>query len=137
MANIWVRGFKFSNPTALRNVGFIQRGFAHVRKGDTGEDANMAQKATSIFTRTPKPTSGGLIQMFSTGQAPPGPGIDKGSPGHHNEIPGSKGAGKPGNDKGSPPQHNEKPGSKGTGKAAKDTGSDPKNLHEERETKDN
>ncbi|XP_057859293.1 uncharacterized protein LOC131068128 [Cryptomeria japonica] len=135
MANIWVRGLEFSSPTVLRNVGFIQRGFAHVPKGDTGEDANMAQKTTSILTRTRKPISGGLIQMFSS--APSKPGNDKGSPPQHNEKPGSKGAGKQAKDKGSGPQHNDKPGSKGTGKPTKDTGSDPKNLHEEREAKDN
>ncbi|GLJ50668.1 hypothetical protein SUGI_1079450 [Cryptomeria japonica] len=113
MANIWVRGLKFSNPTTLRNVGFIQRGFPHVPNGHTGQDGNMVEKATSTFTRTPKPISGGLIQMFSS--APTNPG----------------------NNTGSGPHHDDKPGSKGTGKPAKDTGSDPKNLYEEREAKDN
>ncbi|GLJ50660.1 hypothetical protein SUGI_1079330 [Cryptomeria japonica] len=113
MANIWVRGLKFSNPTTLKNVGFIQCGFPHVPNGHTGEDGNMVEKATSIFTRTPKPISGGLIQMFSS--APTNPGKNTGSGPHHDDKPGSK---------------------KGTGKPAKDIGSDPKNLHEEREAKD-
>ncbi|XP_057815659.2 uncharacterized protein LOC131029257 isoform X1 [Cryptomeria japonica] len=120
MANIWVRGLKFSNPTTLRNVGFIQRGFPYVSNGHTGkpaqtpgEDGNMVEKATSIFTRTPKPISGGLVQMFSS--APTNPGNNTGSGPHHDDKPGSK---------------------KGTGKPAKYTGSDPKNLHEEREAKD-
>ncbi|GLJ50666.1 hypothetical protein SUGI_1079420 [Cryptomeria japonica] len=78
-------------------VGFIQCGFPHVPNGHTGEDGNTVEKATSIFTRTPKPISGGLIQMFSS--APINPGKNTGSSPQHDDKPGSKkGTGKPAKD---------------------------------------
>ncbi|GLJ50664.1 hypothetical protein SUGI_1079390 [Cryptomeria japonica] len=126
MANIC----KFSNPTALRNVNFVQRGFAYVLKGDTdklpqtpgtkeiftkGEDADMGGKTTSFFTRKSiKPASGGIIKMFSSAATaslkdPKDPGINKGPPPQHDNQP-VKAPKKPTKDTLSDPKnHNEKP----------------------------
>ncbi|GLJ50663.1 hypothetical protein SUGI_1079360 [Cryptomeria japonica] len=120
MANIWVRGLKFSNPTALRNVNFIQRSFAYFQKGDTYKlaqtpaadeiftiDADTDEKITSIFNGKSKSASGGLVKMFS--YAP---------------TASVKGPANPGKNIGPPPQP-----VKSAEKPSKDTGSDPKNRH--------